>query len=262
MVHKIQTAVTIGAGVLLVIGLLVLRRDVCNTTRFGPRAQRLIRIGLVVLACLAPSNSLNGCATKIVEQQSGLIANDADGSITKTRSWRSFRRVWEEASSIAADEKGPFPYTPDEKKDLMEGLADGVESADAYVKEGVLTPPEGELLKITIKEMMDDAGRFRTKGEERFTCYIPMIDLRTQNSMIRLKARIPFLEEMARTDRVQQAVLETVLQSMDDELAGLAADEKGSMRDSTGVHVAADVLAEAKKAINAVREKFGMTEVY
>lgn len=260
MVQKVYGIVLIGAGVLLVVGLLIVRRDLEDTSRFGKRIRRLIQIGLLALTCFGVAVPLPGCDPYGASDRLGLIEAGEKGSVTKTRTWRQFMRVWEEASSIADGEKGSWPYSADEKRQLIRGLEKGLKDTDYFVQKEMMSQPEGELLKLTVNEMIEDAGRFRTVEMKRTTCYMPGMIMPGRQSAERLSARIQYLKKLAMAERVQGVVLEIVLSNMEDEIAEL---EKQGDRPIGGLdseQTAASILAETRSAIDRIRTQFKLRD--
>ena len=257
--QKFTAIMGIGMGVIVVAGLLLVRRDLTDLSLYGKRVRRFIEIGLLVLVCFGVTEPLAGCGSGEVTEQAGLIKDNDRGSVAKTSTWRRFLGVWQLAEEIAAGEKGSYPYTDAGKKRLLAGLEEGRKDADYFVKRQLLSQPEGELLKLTVSDMMADAGKYRTEEMKGVTCYLPMIHHPGGRSAERLAARIPLLRQVAESECVQGAVLELVFSSMEDEIAELEQLKGRQVSTFNGKYDVDSLLTETTAAIEALRSEFGIT---
>lgn len=256
MIQKFHAIGLIVTGILLVIGLLIFRKDLKDTSSYSRKMRRLIHIGITAFTYLGLAIPISGCEADIPTDQTGLIEADDKGSVANIRKWQKFMKVWDEASLIAAGSKGGYPYTSKAKKELLEVLEEGLKDADGYMEKGIMNRPEGELFKFAVLDMIEDAGRFRTIEMKGFTCYMPMVLEEGWQSAPRLYARINLLKQLAEAKRVQAEVLEIVLTSMEDEIAYL--EKRGDHR-ITVMHTEYNpdsILTEIKNTIGKIKRRF------
>jgi hypothetical protein len=205
------------AGVLVVAAIAVLGYDAYRAARTGPRwRRRLVGAGLMLLAALG----IPGCSSA-AEAPAGQSEPDSKG-LAGSPEWKRIEPTWREADEVASGRRGPYPFDEAGQKKLLGALAAAVEDVDALLRRGILNDAEAGLLKQDLAQLTHGVQAKRPTELKMATCYKPMMYLPARDSMERLTARLPLLENLAASEKVHAAVARKVLASIERDIATLS----------------------------------------
>ena len=111
---------------------------------------------------------------------------------------------------------------------------------------GLLTPVEAELLKKELARLRVGVEAKRPTEMRNATCYTPMPFAPGQESLDRLRDRLPLLEKLASSEMLQPQVVAKVLGAIEADIATLENKESRDM-------LPADQKAKAKKACEVAK---------
>jgi len=239
-------------GLLVVAGLLVLGRDPYRVAALGPRwRRRLIVAGLALLTTLG----LGGCGLRGGDGGPGCGLPGGGGGpggvaaaeLGGAQEWRRLVSVLSEADEIAANKRGPYPFSEKGKKHLLARFADAEKDVDRLASAGTIGGAAAGLLKKDLAERRAVVQSFRPTEMKNATCYSPMpMVWPAKRSMGRLADRLPLLERLAAEQRLRPEVVRRVLVAVERDLATLDSQPEVA-------HLPAAERAEATKLRAAVR---------
>ena len=220
------------AGLIIVAALFALGCDLHRAARTGPRwKRRLVGAALALLALFSPLACGRGAdsqAAPIGNAGSGKPADKAR-TYAETNEWKRLLAIWKDAAEIAAGKRGAYPFDRAGKKKTLEALANAAKDLDTLQGAGLLSPAEVGLLKQDLAQLTRGVQAKRPTEMRMATCYEPMWFDPAGESLKRLQARTPFLEALARTEKLRPEVVRKALASVEKDLATLG-DEKALRR--------------------------------
>ena len=194
---------------LLAVGWLVLwRLDVRQASRRGPRwRQRIVTAGLLLLAVLGftPPASAGG-------------KRPVKAGASSSPEWKRITHIRAEAEAVASGKRGPYPFDRAGKQRLLGDLKAATTLVDDLAKAGKISEGAAGLLKLDIETLGRNVARKRPTEMRNATCYRPMMATPRRNSFYRLRSRLPLLEKLARSRKIQAAVLHKALAAIEADL--------------------------------------------
>jgi len=223
MPHRALNILAAVAGLLVLVGLALLGADLLRAASTGPRwRRRLVAAALMLLAavglpaCDEPGGGRGGEDPKVLARM----------NLTETGPWRRFTATWAEADEVASGRRGSHPFDESGKARLLAAVAAAGEDVDLLVKAGQLSGAEGELLKAELDLLTEGVQAHRPTELRNATCYEPMMIVPAADSLERLSDRLPFLQWLADNEKLQPAVIDKVLKTVEADIATLGSAEQ------------------------------------
>jgi len=207
-------------GLLVIAWLVLRRRDVHQAAHHASAwRQRLLVAGLTLLAAVG-------------YMPASLAGKGPTGpaAVKGNKGWRRIAAVWQEAEAIASGTRGSYPFDRAGKKRVLDELAAAEGLADALAREGKLQPATAALLKLELQYLARGVTSKRPTEMKNATCYKPMLHRPAQDALRRIEQRLPLLEKLARSRRVQAAVLRTAVAAVERDLKVAGSDKKPVVR--------------------------------
>ncbi len=219
MGHRTLATVLALAGVLVVAAIALLGYDAWRAARTGPRwRRRLVTAGLALLAMLGAAPGASAA-----EAPGKLVAADGNAMAESTE-WKALDATWREASEVASNKRGPYPFDAAGKKRLLDALATATKDVDALQARGLVSEAEAGLLKQDLGVLVTAVQMKRPTEMKMATCYAPMpYTAPAQLGIRRLTARLPLLEKLAAAEKVNPNAVRKILDSVTQDLALLSA---------------------------------------
>jgi len=217
-------------GLFVVAALALLGFDAWRAARAGPRwRRRLVTAGLALLGALGiPScgGTSDPAASRDARPSTATDKGDVAVSLKDAAGWRRINATWNEADEIASGKRGPYPFDEAGKKRILAALDSVGTDADALKRKALLSEAEAGLVRIELANLTHGVHEKRPTEERMATCYEPLpLCYAAMQSAERLAARLPLLEGLATSQRIQPVVARKVLGAVEADLA-LLADEK------------------------------------
>jgi hypothetical protein len=166
-------------------------------------------------------------------------------SLTETQAWKDLVSTWKEAVDIASGSRGEYPFYERRQSGLLANMQTAIENTDCMLEAGLLAQAEFDLLRLNMETLRVKLQGFRPKEGMHSSCYFTArARTAAETSVESLSERLPLLEKLAAENRVPQAVVETCLYSIENDLKVLG-DEKEIK------NLEPDKQAEARKARQA-----------
>ena len=227
-------------GVLLVVVLVLLRRDLVREGRTGPRWKRkLLAAGLILLGMLGVTWDWSrswepggGCvvpdedAESLVPQECSAVREipiPHGANLEETRQWNHLLSVWREAEEVGSSKRGDYPFTIKGRDRLLKELAVVAKDITTLQQADVLSSWETKLLDNELALLIERVQYKRPTEHRAAECYKTMHVVPAQASLARLTERLPLLKGLL-CSKVRSAVAAKVLDTLKQDLAVLEND--------------------------------------
>ncbi len=213
------------AGVLAVATMALLGFDAWRAARTGPHwRRRLLHAGLALLAAVG----VPACGSGAEPQPPVTGQTPADPTpLPDTPEWKHVEATWREASEVATGKRGPYPFDRAGKEKLLAELKKALAGVEALHQRAALGDAAAGLLKqdLVLLEHGVQEKRPTEIGMEKASCYEAMALRPVEDSMTRLSARLPLLENLAADAKVQPHVVGKVIATVERDIATLGDDK-------------------------------------
>jgi hypothetical protein len=172
----------------------------------------------------------------------------AAGKLEESADWKKITDAWSYCGPLAAGGKS----TTAERKEVDARLKAAKEAVDRLVASRLLLVAEAGLLKQEADKLRADIYR-NPPTDSRVTCYEMAYFPPAQQSLTRLKKRLPLLENLASNGKVKKAVMNKVLSSVDKDLATLGDEKQVEKLQEAERKEAAEVTAKVEAAVVKIR---------
>ena len=235
-------------GSVLVIVLILVGRDLQKAARTGPGwKRRLVATGLALLGAVGMTSGCGqGPGANGGTAASSKLAATAGQRLEETKPWNHLTAVWREAEEIGSGKRGDYPFDERGKAQILGELVTAAGNLDEMKDAALLTSTEAELLKKELARLTAGVRAKLPTEMRNATCYAPMEFMPCQESFSRLTDRLPLLEKLASSERLQPQVVSKVLGTIEEDIALL---EKKEARDT----LPASQRMEAEKACAAAK---------
>lgn len=246
-------------GSVLVIALIILGRDLHRAARTGPTWKRkLVAAGLVLLGAFGIGS---GCVDRAGSGDgSGFASVNFDDpippgqSLVETYHWRHLQSVWREAHEIGSGARGAYPFDREGKQRVLDDITTVASNLEKLEDAELLTAAEAGLLAEELGLLKNRVLAKRPTEMQNATCYMTAMVLPGRESLDRLNARLPLLEELADSDTVQLQVVSKVLGTVDKDLDTLADEETLDQLPDDEKAEAEAVVREARELVERIRD--------
>ncbi len=205
------------AGLAVVVAFAALGYDVYRAARTGPRwRRRLVAAGLALLAMLG----IPACEGTRAGDPPAPTAGPAR-SLADAPEWKRLTAVWREAEEVASGKRGAYPFDRKGKEKLLARLKQAEADVAALQAAGLVTAPEAGLLTADLARLTRGVGRKRPTELRMATCYKPIMVIPARDSLGRLTARLPLLQQLAEGGKLHADVVRKALVSVEADLAVL-----------------------------------------
>jgi len=206
-----------------VLALVLARVDLARAARGGPAwRRRVVAAGLALLSALGIGTT---AATPRPEGKAAAPAKPASGALTARAEWKRVQQIWTEADAIASGARGDYPFDRAGQTRVLSGLDAAGKDIDALVRSGALSAPEGGLLKQVLQQLRLGVGAKHPTEMRTARCYEAMMVTVGRDSLRRLKDRLPLLEKLAASKRLEAAVVAKVLTRIESDVQTLEGGE-------------------------------------
>jgi len=226
MPHRTLSIVLGVIGLIALVGLVVARVDLARAARSGPAwRRRIVGAGLALLTSLGVYSP---AAAEPAAKPPAAAPAKPSARLAATPEWKRIQQTWSEAEAIASGKRGSHPFDAAGKKRALAALDGADKDIEALVRSGALSAPEGGLLKKELQQLRQGVEAMRPTEMRAATCYEPMAITEGRDSMRRLQDRLPLLEKLAASKRIEAAVVQKVLARIESDVQRL---DGGSVRD-------------------------------
>jgi hypothetical protein len=211
------------AGLLIVVGLLLVGSDPHRAARTGPRwRRRIVAAALLLLGLLGIGPGLvPGVQTVDAAAPTSVSPSVAFG---QTAEWKALVATWRTASEVASGVHGAYPFTAAGKARLLAQIEQGKTQVVELRDAGALTAAESDLLISDLDILARGVNAKRSVDMKLATCYEPMMVVPSRDAMKRLAGRLPLLKKIAAADALNVTVLGKVLETVEVDLVTLSRD--------------------------------------
>jgi hypothetical protein len=172
--------------------------------------------------------------------------------LESTDEWALILKTWKTAAPLADSGESTTAQRETAKADLAEARKAAIALADA----GVLLRAEADLL-CAEADRLESAIYRNPPTESQIMCYDMAYLPPAGVSLERLARRLPLLEQLARSDRVESAVLRKVMPAVTADLATLADDKKLGELDSKQAASARELRERIEQALSSIEQQLG-----
>lgn len=237
-------------GIVLVVVLVLLRRDLVREGRTGPRWKRkLVAAGLVLLGMAGVtwdwSRSWEPGGGSLLFRTAGDPIRRGQ-RLEETKPWQHLIAVWHEAEGIAAGNRGDNPFDEANKNRLLDELTTAAWDLERLRDAGLLTAPDAGLLQ---KELM----LLTQRVHERHS-----VEDRYRQSLARLTDRLSLLRDAAWSAEIRPPIFASVVNTVEEDIAVLQ-DDCVRAELSEARKAEADQLVQAAQS-HLMRIKHNLTE--
>lgn len=243
----------IGAG--LVLFLVFLGINLKEMSERGPGwLRRVLVAGLALLGLFGFSPDAASAADWI---QNPYAQNAASGpALEATDTGKELMEIWARAEEAASGKRGPYPFDSKGQTQMLADLEHAAGLIDELVKSKVFQAPEGDLLKIDLKQLVRGVQGMRPTEMQGATCYSPMMPTQIKESFERLSSRLPYLEKLG-LEKLSPLAIRTVLDKMEQDLKVLATRNPTENFDKVDETKARELEVSVGKLIGKIREGLG-----
>ncbi len=197
------------AGLLIVAGLILFGHDAWKAAKTGPLwRRRLVSAALMFLTALGlPTLGAEGEPPAIAPRQTPPDAS-AD--------WQAIHEAWAAALPLAKTGKS----TSAQRKAADDKMKVASEAAKRLVAKGLLASQEADLLAIELTNLRNDIYR-NPPTDFRGTCYDMAYIPPAQQSLQRLNQRLPLVEKLLKSGKVNPVAGGKVVAGIEADLATL-----------------------------------------
>ena len=213
-------------GIVLVVVLVLLRRDLVREGRTGPRWKRkLLAAGLVLLGMLGVtwdwSRSQTPWGGSVLFRTDFDVPIPRGQHLERTPHWQHLTAVWHEAEEVGSGRRGSYPFNARGKQRLLDELTTVTTNLKKLQDAQVLTAPEAGLLEKELVLLTQRVNAMRPTEERDATCYMPVRLAPINDSFDRLADRLPLLCDYADSEDIRPEVLAKTLDTIEADLAVL-----------------------------------------
>ncbi len=209
-------------GLAAVAAIVIMGYDIQLAARTGPRwKRRLVGAGLALLAAFGQISCSKGDDPPLTDTATDVATDNLQDS----SHWKRLLTIWKDAEDVASGKQGPYPFNKAGKKRMLNVLEKAGADIEALASAGLLCEAEAGLLKLDLARLTRGVQAKRPTEMRMATCYNPMSFVPARDSMEHLSARLPLLEKLATTDRLNPQVMEKVLVTIDKDVATLGKPE-------------------------------------
>ncbi len=267
------------AGLLAVVLLVILRANVDQQARTGPRwKQRLLAAGLMLLAAfgLGPACKGGGTPKPAATSNSGGLTADP-GHVKRPAAprtpprptgylaapeWKQIQNTLKEAEAIVAGKRGSHPFDQAGKKRFEAAMLKAQSNADALATRGLLALAEVGLLKVDLAQLRAKVSTFRPTEMRGASCYQKIArPLAAEVSMGRLQRRLPLLKKLVTAKKLHPAVVRKVLVRIEKNLKVLQTPTEVARLPAKRQTAAKKLAGEVRTELLKVRQRIGRPPV-
>jgi hypothetical protein len=246
MPQRVIGICTAVAGLCFVAFLVLLRFDLQRAAKTGPRWKRsLVTAGLIVLAGLGFVSCSNGNDVRHID---GIPATSAK-KLEEASEWKRLQAVWQEAQEIASGKRGDYPFDRKGKERILSELGMLKGDISALQSSGLLTEAEAGLLEKDLAVLVTGVHGKRPTERKNVTCYDVVMCIPAKDSMKRLAERLPLLEKLAQSKRLNPEVTARVLENVLRDIDILENERNLNMLEKEQRESAINLREEAKRAL-------------
>ena len=207
-------------GLAVIAAIACVGLDIHRAAHTGPRwKRRLVAAGLALLAALGVP------ACEQASEAGGPATASAARSLTDTVEWKRLLATWREGEEVASGKRGAYPFDRKGKKRLLASIQQSWTDCGKLQAAGQFSVAEADLLKADLDRLALGVQAKRPTEMRMATCYKPMMHLPARDSLKRLTTRLPLLERLAGSQKLQSDVVRKTLVSVERDLAILGQQE-------------------------------------
>jgi hypothetical protein len=224
MPHRALSIVLGVVGLLAVLALILARVDPARAARGGSAwRRRVVAAGLALLSALG----LDTAAAAPRPEGKLAPTEPASSALSARAEWKRVLQIWAEADAIASGSRGDYPFNRAGQTRVLTALDTAGKDIDALVRSGALSAPEGGLLKQELQQLRQGVGAKHTTEMRTAKCYEAMMITVGRDSLRRLRDRLPLLEKLAASKRLEAAVVLKVLARIESDVQTLEGGGRG-----------------------------------
>lgn len=174
-------------------------------------------------------------------------------SLTEAKEWRHLSKVWKEAQEKAFGKRGGYPFDRRGKERILGELDLVKKDIAALAETGLINVVEAELLARDLAVLVRGIDAKRTTEQRNVTCYKPAPFMPARESFKRLSVRMPLLEKLARTRKLQRNVVEKIAANIERDIANLEKEENLDRMPFAERDKALEVREKAKTLLRRLR---------
>jgi len=214
-------------GAVFVVVLFLLGRDIRKASGHGPAwRRRLVLAGVALLS--AAGVAVTG---KVIHDVADTVSIDFTNplydpprdemmrlELADTPPWRRLMVAWAHAEEVTSGSRGSYPFDEAGKQSLLDELHARFADIDKLTDARQLCDAEATLLKEELRRLDSGVCAFRTTEMQGATCYLPFYRAPGDENLERLTLRLPLLEQLADSQRLQPKAMDKIVATFEADL--------------------------------------------
>ena len=239
-------------GLAIIAAIAMLGLNIHRAAHTGPRwKRRLVAAGLALLAALGVP------ACEQASEAGGPTVAAATNSLTDTAEWKRLLATWREAEEVASGKRGAYPFDRKGKERLLAAIKQSWTEVGELKAAGQFSDAEAGLLQADLDRLALGVQGKRPTEMRMATCYKPMMHLPAADSLKRLTTRLPLLERLAGSQKLQADVVRKTLACVEADLAVLGQQKDVDRLSETDRAKAAEIREAVAGHVARIKARVG-----